>query len=82
MTVPTLSAMYIDQTYIATTIPAFGDTISGSTNPLTCGARICTSTSLNVVWDSIDQLFTVKTLGAADVVGTFIVTLSCSLDLY
>ncbi len=59
MTIPTLPAVSIGETYIATTIPAFGDAISGSTVPQTCGLRTCTSSSPNVVWNHTNQLFTV-----------------------
>ena len=80
--VPTLPDVTVDQYYVPKTIPAFGDTISGTTNPPTCGLRTCTSNNLNVVWDYFDQLFTVKTRGEFDVVGTHTVRLTCSLINY
>ncbi len=83
MTVPTLPALSISQTYASKTIPAFEDTYSGSSNPPTCGLRSCsTSGSPNVIWDDATQLFTVQTLGASDVVGTYTVTLTCKLASY
>jgi hypothetical protein len=82
MTAPTLPSVSINQNYVSTTIVAFGDTISGSTVPPTCLARTCTSSSPNVVWNSAGQLFTVKTLGISDVLGTSTVTLSCFLASY
>ena len=80
MTLPTLPSLSISQTYFSTTIPAFEDTYSGSSNPATCGLRTCTSDNPNVVWDNNSQLFTVQTLGASDVVGTYTVTLTCTLN--
>ena len=53
MNKPNLPPVSIDQTYIATTIPAFGDAVSGSSNPPTCGARTCSSNNHpNVAWNN------------------------------
>ena len=81
MTLPTLPALTVDQLYVPTTIPALGDTISAATSPPTCGARTCSSTSPNVIWNNASQLFTVQSL-STDVVGTSTVTLTCSLTNY
>ena len=81
MTLPTLPALTVDQSYVPTTIPALGDTISAATSPLTCGPRTCSSTSPNVVWNNASQLFTVQSL-STDVIGTSTVTLTCSLTNY
>jgi hypothetical protein len=59
MAVPNLPDLTIDQAYVATTIAAFGDTISGSSNPPTCFARTCNSNSPNVIWNNASQLFNV-----------------------
>ena len=67
---------------MSSTITAFGDSFSGTTNPPICGLRTCSSDNLNVIWDNTSQKFTVKTLGASDVAGTPTVTLTCSLTNY
>ena len=82
MTVPKLPILSISQTYVSSTILAFNDTVSGSSNPPTCGPRTCTSNNPNVPWDDGTQLFTVKTRGALDVAGTYTVILTCSLTNY
>lgn len=82
MTVPTSLSLTIDNTYVSTTIAAFGDTASGTITPLACGLRTCTSNNLNVIWDNATQLFTVQTLGGFDVAGIFAVTLTCKLTDY
>ena len=82
MTVPTSLSLTIDNTYVSTTIAAFGDTASGTITPLACGLRTCTSNNPNVIWDNATQLFTVKTLGALDVAGIIAVTLTCQLTSY
>jgi hypothetical protein len=82
MIVPTLPDVAVDQFYVPKTIPAFGDTISGSTNPPICGPRTCTSNDLNVVWDNATQTFTVISRGKLDVAETPTVSLTCSLKDY
>ena len=82
ITAPTLPPLIIDQSYMPTTIPAFGDTLSGSNNPPTCQARTCSSQiNPNVIWDDASQQFTVQSL-PSDVVATTTVTLTCSLTYY
>jgi hypothetical protein len=75
-TLPT--TLSINQLSQPTTIPAFGDTFSGITNPPTCSARTCSSNSPNVVWYSATQLFTVQSL-TTDLAATSTVTMTCSL---
>jgi hypothetical protein len=57
ITIPSLEPITIDQTYLTTSIPAFGDATSGTTSPPTCGVRICTSSHPNVIWSDDDQAF-------------------------
>ena len=81
MVVPTLNPVTVTPTYPDTDVLAFGDTKSGTT--LTCGARTCSTTgSNNVVWDNTNKKFTIKSLGASDVAGTYTVQLTCSLTSY
>ena len=83
MVVPTLNPVTVNQIYPDTDVLAFGDTKSGTSNPLTCGDRTCTTTgSNNVVWDNTNKKFTIKSLGASDVEGTYTVQLTCSLTSY
>jgi hypothetical protein len=59
MTAPALPNLIIEQTYAQTRIAAFNDITSGSSDPVTCGTRTCTSNNPNVVWDDANQQFTV-----------------------
>ncbi len=78
---PNLSAMSISQLTPPTTIPAFKDTFSGTTDPPTCGPRDCLSNNPNVVWDYATQLFTVQYL-TTEFEGTSTVELVCHLTTY
>jgi hypothetical protein len=83
MVVPTLNPVTVNQIYPDTDVLAFGDTKSGTSNPLTCGDRTCSTTgSNNVVWDNTNKKFTIKSLGASDVAGPYTVQLTCSLTSY
>jgi hypothetical protein len=83
MVVPTLNPVTVTPYYPDTDVLAFGDTKSGTSNPLTCGARTCSTTgSNNVVWDNTNKKFTIKSLGASDVAGPYTVQLTCSLTSY
>ena len=51
MIAPSLPDLEVTRAYIDTYINAYSDNVSGTTNPPTCGARICTSDHPNVLWD-------------------------------
>ena len=71
MIAPSIPAQTVYQTSTTSYIDAFPDYASGTTNPPTCGARTCTSNHPNVLWDNIIQKFEIKTLGSADIEGTY-----------
>ncbi len=68
---PSIPAQTVDQTSTTSYIDAFKDYASGTTNPPRCGARTCMSDHPNVSWDNNNQKFQIKTLGSADIEGTY-----------